>query len=413
MFARIQKIYYEFPGKFWVVVATSFIDEVGATILFPFFALYITQKFNVGMTVAGLMLAINSAAGLTGSTIGGAITDKFGRRGIIIFGLVLSSMSSIALGLTSNINLFYGVIVFSGLFGRVASPAHSAMIADILPEHQRAEGFGILRVGGNLAWLIGPTIGGFMASRSYLSLFVMDAGVSLITAVIFYRLIPETKPQPREATERQSLLQVLRGYRLVLRDRLFVVFIVATILVLTVYQQMYSTLSVYLRDEHGISPQEFGLLMSICAGLVVLTQFPLTRYVKRFPMLLMMAVATGFYLVGFTMIGLVSTYAFFVLALLIITVGEMIEVPTYQSLMAAFAPEDMRGRYMAFGGLCWAVPAMVGPWAAGLILDRYNPDWVWYICGILCAIAIFVFYILQLRLGGREQFKPQSDASAG
>jgi MFS family permease len=413
MFARIRKIYYEFPGKFWVVVATSFIDEVGTTILFPFFALYITQKFNVGMTVAGLLLAINSAAGLTGSTIGGAITDKFGRRGIIIFGLVLSSMSSIALGLTSNINLFYGVVVFSGLFGRVASPAHSAMIADILPESRRTEGFGILRVGSNLAWLIGPTIGGFMASRSYLSLFIMDAGVSLITAVIFYWLIPETKPQPREATERQSLLQVLSGYRLVLRDRLFIVFIVATILVLTVYQQMYSTLSVYLRDAHGISPQEFGLLMSICAGLVVLTQFPLTRYVKRFPMLLMMAVATGFYLVGFTMIGLVSTYAFFVLALLIITVGEMIEVPTYQSLMAAFAPEDMRGRYMAFGGLCWAVPAMVGPWAAGLILDRYNPDWVWYICGILCAIAIFVFYILQLRLGGREKFKPQSDARAG
>ncbi len=50
MFNRLQKIYHDFPKKFWVVVATSFIDRIGGTLLFPFFTLYITQKFGVGMT---------------------------------------------------------------------------------------------------------------------------------------------------------------------------------------------------------------------------------------------------------------------------------------------------------------------------------------------------------------------------
>ncbi|MEW6028244.1 MAG: MFS transporter [Chloroflexota bacterium] len=406
MLAKFRTIYREFPTRFWIVVGVSFIDGIGATLLYPFFALYITQKFNVGMTVAGAMLAMNSVAGLIGSTIGGALTDKFGRRGIILFGLVFSALSALALGAVTKLEVFYGLIVVVGLLGHVAGPAHNAMIADILPEEKRPEGFGILRVVGNLAWIIGPTIAGFMASRSFFSLFVLDAVLSLITAVVFYRLIPETKPQPREATERESFLRTLSGYRHVLRDRAFMAFIFACILMLTVYQQMYNTLSVFLRDEHGVDPSGYGFLMSSSAILVVLAQFSVTRYIKRFPPLLLMVTASGFYLVGFTMYGFVSVYPLFLLAIWIITTGEMVGIPTTQSLMAAFAPEEMRGRYMAIGGLGWAVPSMVGPWAAGLILDNYNPNWVWYAGGILCAVAMVAFYGLHLKLGARERFRP-------
>ncbi len=406
MFAKFQIIYREFPTRFWIVVGVSFIDGIGATLLYPFFALYITQKFNVGMTIAGAMLAMNSIAGLIGSTIGGALTDKFGRRGIILFGLVFSALSALALGAVTQLEVFYGLIVIVGLLGHVAGPAHNAMIADILPEAKRAEGFGILRVVGNLSWIIGPTIAGFMASRSFFWLFVLDAVISLITAAIFYRLIPETKPQPREATEHESFLRTLRGYRHVLRDRAFMAFILACILMLTVYQQMYTTLSVFLRDEHGVDPRGYGFLMSSSAVLVVLAQFSITRYVKRFPPLLMMMTASGFYLVGFTMYGFVSVYPLFLLAIWIVTMGEMVGIPTTQALLAAFAPEEMRGRYMAVGGLGWAVPSMVGPWAAGLILDNYNPNWVWYAGGILCAVAMTAFYGLHLKLGERERFRP-------
>ena len=69
------------------------------------------------------------------------------------------------------------------------------MIADILPEKQRQEGFGILRVVGNLAWIIGPTIGGFLANINFFYLFVIDSIISCFVAVIIYRAIPETKPE--------------------------------------------------------------------------------------------------------------------------------------------------------------------------------------------------------------------------
>src|SRR5512133_3484578 len=205
MFEKLENTYHQFPRTFWVVVGTQFIDVIGNTLLFPFFALYITQKFDVGMTQAGIILATNSFAGIVGSTIGGALADRYGRRGIILFGLVVSALSGLTLGFVNRFYLFYGLSVFVGLMGSVAQPAHQAMVADLLPPENRAEGFGILRVVANFAWIIGPTIGGFLASYNFLYLFLSDAVISTITALLVFRLLPETKPQPKEKTESESL----------------------------------------------------------------------------------------------------------------------------------------------------------------------------------------------------------------
>src|SRR6185503_4152176 len=108
--------------------------------------------------------------------------------------------------------------------------------------------------------------------------------------------------------------------------------------------------------------------------------------------------------VGFTMFGVVSAYWLFAAAIVVITVGEMIVMPTSQALAAHFAPVDMRGRYMAVFGLSAGIAATIGPTAAGLILDNYNPNLLWYISGLLCAVSALVFYALHRRLGAPERF---------
>src|SRR5512142_544931 len=122
MFTRLQKIYHEFPRLFWIVVLVRFVDGIGGTLLFPFFALYITQKFGVGMTQAGILLGMSSLFGLIGSMIGGALTDRFGRRKLILFGLVFSALSSLLFGLAWDIRMMYGLVVIVGLLSRIAAP---------------------------------------------------------------------------------------------------------------------------------------------------------------------------------------------------------------------------------------------------------------------------------------------------
>jgi MFS family permease len=408
---NLKKIYKEFPRKFWIVVGVSFIDHVGGTMLFPFFALYITQKFGVGMTQAGIVLGLFSIAGLVGQMIGGALTDKFGRRKLIIFGLVFSALSTLSLGFVKEFSVLIPLAIGIGLLSDIAGPAHGAMIADILPEHQRQEGFGVLRVVGNMAWIIGPTIGGFVAGKSFLALFITDAIISCTVAILFYFLISETKPEAQPDHVPESIFTTFKGYGKVLRNMAFMGFLAAGMLMGVVYQQMYNSLSVYLRDVHKIDPQGYGFMLTASAIVVIIFQFSVTRFMKKKPPFKVMAFGTLFYTLGFSMFGFVASYWLFVLAIVIITMGEMLVVPTSQTIAANFAPAEMRGRYMGVFGMTWMIPATIGPGLAGVILDNYNPNLLWYIGGVFCAISALAYFGLHLRLGKQERFAPAPEVA--
>lgn len=405
MLNRLRKTYNEFPRLFWIVVGTLFIDTIGSTLLFPFFALYITRRFGVGMTEAGILLGMSSLFGLIGSVIGGALTDRFGRRRLILFGLVFSALSNLSFGLAQDVNMLYFLIVIVGLLSRIANPAHDAMLADIVPEEKRQEAFGITRVAVNYAWIFATALGGLIAVRSFLALFILDAVLSLLVAIILYRFLPETKPvSPTGAKRDESLLKTAAGYRIVLRDLGYMFFTFAAMVVLIVYQQQYSSLPVYLWNVHNIDSRSYGIMLSISGLEVVLFQIWISRVIRKFPPFLMMVLGSLFFMTGFTMLGLVQSFPLFALAVIIATVGEMIFFPTNKALALDFAPEDMRGRYMALYDLSWTLPATIGPAAAGLILDNYQPNLLWYIGGLLCAAGALGFYALHLWLGSQKRF---------
>jgi MFS family permease len=406
---KLRNLYNEFPPLFWIIVVTLFIDTIGSTLLFPFFALFITQKFGVGMTEAGVLLGMSSLFGLVGSMVGGALTDRFGRRRLILFGLVFSALSSLLFGLASDVRMLYVLVTIVGLLSRVSAPAHDAMMADILPEAKRQEAFGIMRVVFNFSWIVGTAVGGLIATHSFLALFILDAVLSLAVAIILYRFLPETKPAFRtdsNVNKPGTFLTILADYRLVLRDLGFVLFTIAGMITLLVYQQQYGSLSVYLRDAHNIRPQDYGVMLSIAGLEVVLFQIWISRTIKKYPPFLVMGFGSIFFIAGFTMIGFVHDVWLFMLCITLITIGEMITFPTKGVIVANFAPPEMRGRYMAIYDLGWTLPATFGPAAAGLILDNYDPNLLWYVGGILCFLSAIGFYALHLWLGSQERFAP-------
>ena len=346
------------------------------------------------MTQVGLLFSIFSAGNLLGGMIGGALADKYGRRVILLIGLVVSGIGSIFMGIVNNLTIFYILAAFLGFVGNFGGPARQAMVADLLPKEKQAEGFGILRVAVNLSAVIGPLLGGFLVVYSYLLLFIADALSSIITGIIVFVVIPETKPQTLDEKAEESIIRTMIGYKEVLKDWKYIMFLSVSAITVLVYMQMNSTLSVFLRDVHGFPAQIFGLLLSLNAAMVVFFQFWITRKISKFAPMKMMGFGSLFYMVGFGMYGFISeTYLFFV-AMVIITIGEMITMPISQTTAAFFAPEDKRGRYMAVFGFHWAIPNLFGVLAAGLIMENFNPSWVWIITGILSLIAVMGFLLL-------------------
>ncbi len=393
---RALQIYRDYPRDFWMMIAVNFVDRLGGSLLFPFFALYITKKFDVGMTEVGGLFAIFFISSFLGAFPGGALTDRFGRKGIIIFSLIATSFSTLFMGFVNEFQFFLIVAFISGIFTDVGGPAYEAVFMDMLPEEKRASGFGIRRVAFNLAVVLGPVIGGFIAARSYLALFIIDAVVSGIVALMVFLLIPETKPMLAEGQE--STLQTFKGYLQVVRDGKFMAFTFVCLLTWLVYMNMNTTLGVFLRDQHGLPESGYGWIISINAAMVVLFQFPITRRIEKKPPMLMMALGAFFIAVGLFLYGFVSTFWLFAVAIAILTVGEMVTVPIANAVVANFSPEEMRGRYNFVYGNSWGISFAVGPYLAGLVMDNYDPNLLWYACGIVGMVAVLGFLALDRAL---------------
>ncbi len=396
-YQRLTGMLSEYPRPFWTLVIATFIDHLGGALLFPFFSLYITRRFNVGMTEVGILFAMFSISSFVGAALGGALTDRMGRKGMLIFSLLATSLSSLMMGFVGSIEAFYLLALLTGIFTDSGGPARQAMVADLLPEMKRAQGYGIIRVAFNLSVAIGPAIGGFMATRSYLILFIADAVISFITAIFVMVAMPETKPASRPGETPESVGTTFAGYFRVLRDRVYMVFLAASMLSVFVYMNMNTTLGVYLRDVHATPEAGYGLLLSLNAAMVVFMQFPITRRIEKLAPMWMMTIGTALYAIGFGMYGVVSSYPLFALAMVIITIGEMITAPVAQALVARMSPADMRGRYMAVFGFSWSIPYAAGPFLAGLVLDNLDPHWLWYGSFVVGVFATAAFYGLHRR----------------
>lgn len=399
---RLRSLYAEYPQQFWLLLGASFIDMVGNALIFPFFALFLTDKFNVSLSEVGVLFAIFSIAGIVGSTIGGALADRFGRKPMALFALIMSAASNMTVVLVPNFTWLYVLAPVIGLVGAFGQPAWQAMLADLLPEDKRAEGFGLLRMFFNVAVMFGPMIGGLLAGVSYLLLFSVDAVTSIVTAIILAIKLRETRPADEPGTanqlaEPETLTATFRGYGRVLRDGTFMAFVGLGTIAWLVYHQMNTTLAVFLRDEHDFSPQSFGLLIGMNALMVVIMQFWITRKIRGYAPLLVSAVGVGLYTVGFGMYGFVSGALMFILAMIIITLGEMIAVPVFQAIAANLAPTHMRGRYMAVLGFSGAISGGLGTWLAGQIILYLEPEWVWYLAGIAGAFAALGYVLLYQR----------------
>lgn len=406
--AKLKKIFNDYPRAFWTYNLIVFIDNLGGFMLYPFFALYLTKKFEIGMSTVGVLFAVFSVSGMVGNALGGALADRLGRKVVIFASLLLSALSALGMGFAPTLAIFIAVSVIVGTLSSIGGPAHEAVIADLLPPEKRAEGYGIFRVVFNVSAIIAPPVAGFLIANSYLTLFVVDSVISVIAAIIVVFALPETKPQSQPDAKPETLRQTFAGYSLVFKDGPFLLFIAITVLMTLVYTNMNTTLGVFLRDYRGVKEISYGTLLSINAIIVVVLQFWVTRKLEKYKPMLMMAIGSLLYAAGFAMYGFVTGFTLFIAAMVVITIGEMVVAPFQQSIVAGFAPEDMRGRYMAVSGLTWSIAFTIGPYFAGLLLDSKNPNMLWYISGLVGLLATFGFLLFNKKLQSKptESNKP-------
>lgn len=377
MITRIRNTYTSFHPQFWVLFAGTLINAIGFSFIFPFLTLYMTGQLGLTLTTVGALITLNSASGVVAQGIGGSLADRLGRKVMMAVSMLGSSLLIAGLGMVDTLPAVAALILLNGFINPLFQPASQAMIADLVGPARRAEAYGLLRVANNLGVVIGPSAGGFIATRSYLALFLAAAASGLVYFAILVLFTRETKPDlSAQATDAHAVLPD-EGYRRVLRDRSLLVFCAAMALIVAVNAQLWTIFPVYIRDQFGIPENRYGLLMALNAAMVVTMQFGVTRVSNRFPRAETMALGALLYAVGIGSVGWSDSYGRFALNVMIVTLGEMILFPTAAAFVADLAPAHLRGHYMGAQGLATGVGFGIGPLGGGALAERVGASRAW------------------------------------
>ncbi len=413
---RLYHARREYPESIWTMVGGALINSFGGSMVFPIFTLYFTQKFHFTLAEAGLLGSLFVVGSLIGGPLGGHLTDRFGRKGIMVFSLCAEATFSMGMALAPNVPLLLIDIVLFGLTTPMFQPASAATITDLVPPNRRGAAFGLMRVAHNAGVALGPTVAagllalqrlpdGSLRPDAYLPLFVADAVTSLIFAWIIAARLRETKPEIISAASNQTSTAGAAqssGYLQILKDRPFIVFIALSAIIGIVYAQMNTTFPVYMRGLYGIPEEHYGLMLASNALLVVLFQFPIARWVDERDRSRMLALGAALYAIGFGLIGFVATGVMFEIAVIIFTLGEMVIIPASQTVTANLAPIDMRGRYQAVFGVMMSLGFGIGPVVGGLLFDAGLGHWIWYASLIIGLGVAFGYRATASGLRSRE-----------
>jgi MFS family permease len=382
-----RNIFHRFEPELWVITVTQFFTVIGFSICLPFLSLYLYQDRGLSMTLVGMIILAAGLCSAVSQALGGALSDRFGRRPILLMATSVSIFLYSGLAVLIGISAPVWAIVVAYIAGRsvltITRPVISAMVADFTSKERLTEAYGILRIGANIGWAAGPAIGGYLATfLPYGWLFGIAPLTCGIVSLIVFFFVRESSHTVGKRISFRSMLTIAN-------DRPFLVFAVISILLFIVMGQMVSTLSIFTVDRVGFSTAQYGLLLTLNGLIVIFFQYPVTLALKRLAKFRALVLGSLLYAVGYLSLGWITQFKWALGAMAIITAGEIIHSPVTLSVIGELSPQDQRGRYMGLFGLSQTAGMAIGPLLGGILLDAFPSDlkFVWAPIALIALIA--------------------------
>lgn len=394
-------------GSRSVIFLTVFIHLLGFGIIIPLLPYYAETYGATGFTV-GLLNTSFSFMQFVFAPLWGRLSDRVGRRPVLLGSLVLTSASYVLFGLAGSLTVLFISRILAGIAGATISTAQ-AYIADTTSREERTKGMGMIGAAFGLGFIFGPAIGGILSRWGYSVPAFASAAIALGAAVFAYFRLPESLP-PGARIETGirlhhpagSLVEAIRRPRV---GPVLLLFFIGTLC----FSAMEATFALFGQHAYGLGPQGVGYILAFVGVLAAAMQAGLVgTLARRFGERAL--VWCGFLLMGagFVVAGTTPPFALFLALMGVASIGSGLYTPSLSGLASLLTPPDEQGGILGMYQSLGSLGRSIGPFLGGLAYDRVGHGSPLWLAG--CALLFASFYALRLPRRERVLHAPAAGA---
>lgn len=368
----------------------------------PFFTVYLIGQKGLSAAMAGLVIGLSALSRSVASALGGELSDVLGRKCLMQWGLALEVVAMLAMALCMEYEAETGWLLlayfFTTFFGAVFRPVSNAWITDHTRPKQRVEAFGIIRIGLNVGWALGPAVGGFLVRYSYSYAFYLTALSYCLTVLFLQQIIPQDHARRTVTASRRphfvALVACLKDSRLA--KICFYVFLITL-----VNAQLVVGLSIHCHTYLGMPEYYIGWFFTINGVATILLQYPAGKWMGRLRLSTGLLIGCILYAVGFGSVGFFSSFFLIACGVFLSSVGELIVNPGEQTMASNIATNQNRGRYLGMIMVFYNMGSSAGFFTAGWLGQYVAPHYLpgpWLIIGAVALLAGYGFWRMRRNL---------------
>lgn len=404
----------DFHKNIKIRIIESFMSSIIGSMIFPFMAIYLAAHF--GAKVTGVLLLVNVFIGMGLSFVGGYFADQFGRKKIMayaetarLFAFVIMAISNSPWFVSPWVT--FCMMTVNSICWGLAGPADEAMLIDVSTPAQRNYMYSITYWSSNLSIALGGILGAFLFKHYLFQLFIGMSVMAAITAFIAIFIIEESHlPNHEKVRALRHVVQLFSSYKTVFKDRLFILYVLGGVLVLSM--EFHLTNYIGIRLSQDMPKQKLllwnidgvkmmGFLRTENTILVAILMLFITRITSRFKDHHLLVTSSVFYTIGYGVIAYSNNMWMLFAMMLMLTLAEVCRVPAEQSYMAALPPDHARSTYMAFGGLRFNLAMLIA--SVTVTLGAFlNPATMALLITIMGLIGAFIYLSLVPGLNKRK-----------
>ncbi len=374
-----------------IIFLVIFIDLLGFGLIIPIVPFYleefVTQPNQIGKIIA-TMIMVYSLMQFVFSPIWGRLSDRYGRRPILLMSLMGSALTHVMFALGGNLTVLFIARILTGIFAATV-PTAMAYISDVTSPEDRARGMGLVGAAFGLGFILGPALGGILSHLASYRLPLMVAGALSFSAFVFaFFKLSETVDTANPVTRDYRRFNLKNLYRALHHPSLGVLFLIFFI-VSTSFANFETIFALYLERSFGYKASHAGYFFAMIGTISAVTQGVfIGKLSRRFGEKKLITAATLLLGLAFLILPIAHFMPFFLFILAIIAFSFGMHNPSVTALISKNAGKDEQGGILGINQSFSSLGRVIGPLWAGFIFDRFGPNIPFVTAGIFILIAM-------------------------